>query len=299
MLDVRQAVAALGGDLIGRDSILCPGPGHTAQDRSLSIKIVPEAPDGFVVFSHAGDDPIVCRDYVRTRLQLPPFAPGRDRAPLMPPSPIRVPTFNDDEREHVTWALGIWERCVSPVGTLAERYLKSRGLPLEPQMAGSVLRFHPSLKHGGGTAPALVALFRDINSNEPCGIHRTFLDKEGRKVGRKMLGRAGGAAIKLVENAEATVGLAAGEGLETTLSGRLAGFTPAWALGSADAIRAFPVLAGIESLTLFCETDANGANERAVKVCAERWLRAGREVFAVKPKGAGDLNDVLREVESE
>ena len=37
----------------------------------------PDAPDGFLVFSHAGDDAIRCKDYVRQRLGLPAFAPKK------------------------------------------------------------------------------------------------------------------------------------------------------------------------------------------------------------------------------
>jgi hypothetical protein len=62
----------LGGDVRGGE-VLCPGPGHSAEDRSLSVKPDQDAPDGFVVHSFAGDDPIACRDHVRERLGLPPF----------------------------------------------------------------------------------------------------------------------------------------------------------------------------------------------------------------------------------
>jgi len=34
--DVRAAARALGGDVVGRDQILCPGPGHSPRDRSLA-----------------------------------------------------------------------------------------------------------------------------------------------------------------------------------------------------------------------------------------------------------------------
>jgi hypothetical protein len=51
------------------------------------------------------------------------------------------------------------------------------------------------------------ALFRDIWTNLACGIHRTFLDEAGAKLGRKMLGRAGGAAIKLDADEDVTLGL--------------------------------------------------------------------------------------------
>ena len=38
---------ALGGEVAGRDAVLCPGPGHSAHDRSLAVKFDPAAPDGF------------------------------------------------------------------------------------------------------------------------------------------------------------------------------------------------------------------------------------------------------------
>ena len=39
---LRPAARALGGDIAGRDSIVCPGPGHSARDRSLSVKLHPD-----------------------------------------------------------------------------------------------------------------------------------------------------------------------------------------------------------------------------------------------------------------
>lgn len=291
MMDIRHIARMLGGDVVGRRSVIAPGPGHSAADRSLSINFSPSSAgrDGFVVFSHAGDDPIVCRDYVRDRLQLGDWLPG-ERGPL----PVAVMPDTDQE-DRIRFALRLWQEATDPRGTVVETYLSSRGLPLDGDIAGAVLRFHPSLKFNGGTTPGLIALFRDIRTDEPCGIHRTFLDREGKKLDRKMLGRAKGAAIKLDSDENVTMGLTVGEGIESCMSGRLAGFTPSWALGSADAIAGFPALPGIECLTILGETDATGANERATKICARRWLQAGAEVIAVKPKGAGDLNDVVRE----
>jgi hypothetical protein len=40
MHDVRAIAHALGGDVLGGDRILCPGPGHSSADRSLSIRLV-------------------------------------------------------------------------------------------------------------------------------------------------------------------------------------------------------------------------------------------------------------------
>jgi hypothetical protein len=181
---------------------------------------------------------------------------------------------------------------------MAEVYLNSRSLPLSEDIAGSVVRFHPRAwcKSVRSELPAMISLFRDILTDEPKAVHRTFLRSDGTKIERKMLGGVRGSAIKIDEDGEVGTGLTIGEGLETCLAARLGYFRPVWALGSAGAIESFPVLSGIESLTVLGETDRTGANERAAQSCADRWLTAGAEVFLVKPKGGGDLNDVLREV---
>jgi RecA-family ATPase len=74
--DVRAAARALEGDVSGRDGVACPGPGHSRQDRSLSVRFDATAPDGFLVHSFAGDDPIVCKDHIRERLGLEGFKPN-------------------------------------------------------------------------------------------------------------------------------------------------------------------------------------------------------------------------------
>jgi hypothetical protein len=96
----------------------------------------------------------------------------------------------------------------------------------------------------------MLALFRDIRTDEPRAISRTFLDPEGRKLERKFLGPVGGAAIKLDADEDVLGGLHIGEGVETTMTARQVEYRrPAWALGSRGAIAAFPVLSGIECLT--------------------------------------------------
>ena len=58
-------------------AVHAPGPGHSADDHSLSVLLEATAPDGFVVHSFAGDDVMMCRDYVREKLGLPPFEAKR------------------------------------------------------------------------------------------------------------------------------------------------------------------------------------------------------------------------------
>lgn len=74
-LDLKNLAQALGGDF-NRDQVLAPGPGHSRQDRSLSITLSTSASDGFIVHSFAGDDPIECKDYVRQKIGLTPFQPN-------------------------------------------------------------------------------------------------------------------------------------------------------------------------------------------------------------------------------
>ena len=70
-LDLRTAAHALDGE-VSSGQILCPGPGHSRNDRSLAVKL---GSDDVIVFSHAGDDPIRCKDFVREKLGLPKWEP--------------------------------------------------------------------------------------------------------------------------------------------------------------------------------------------------------------------------------
>jgi RecA-family ATPase len=75
-LSLTQLANALGGEVSG-GQVRAPGPGHKSpRDRSLSVKLDPGAPDGLLVHSFAGDDPIACKDYVRERAGLEPFKPN-------------------------------------------------------------------------------------------------------------------------------------------------------------------------------------------------------------------------------
>lgn len=177
-----------------------------------------------------------------------------------------------------------WRYAVDPRATTIETYLRSRGLEIGDEIAGRVLRWHSGVS-------AMVALFRCIETDEPQAIGRTFLDPQGRKLGRKFLGPVGGAAIKLDADEDVLSGLHIAEGVETALAARQLGLRPAWALGSAGAIAAFPVLAGVDALTLLAENDE--ASARAVTACAARWHQAGREIRIIRPTRGKNLNDAI------
>jgi hypothetical protein len=75
MINLEHLARCLGGE-VRKDKVYAPGPGHSAADRSLTVW-PSSGPDGFSVHSHAGDDPIVCKDYVRRKAGLPAFQPTK------------------------------------------------------------------------------------------------------------------------------------------------------------------------------------------------------------------------------
>jgi hypothetical protein len=156
-----------------------------------------------------------------------------------------------------------------------------------------VLRFNPALYYDGGTVGGMVALMRDVVTDEPKAIHRTFLDGTGRKLERKMLGPAKGTSIKLDANEDVACGLHLAEGIETALSARQVGYRPAWAMGSAGAIEAFPVLPGIDALSVFGENDER--SRQTARAVSRRYKGAGLEMLFLEAE-SGDLNDALRKV---
>jgi putative DNA primase/helicase len=284
MSALRSMAQALSGDVAGA-SVICPGPRHSPRDRSLSVTLSAAAPDGFIVFSHAGDDWRACRAHVLERLGRP--ADYQSRGRTAPPS---------DSSEA---ARALWQDGADPRGTIVERYLASRGLTLSDDIATRVVRFHGACPWRGEDGalerrPAMVTAFRSIADDRLVAVHRTLLSEDGRKLDRRMLGPVGGAAIKIDGDQDVEYGLTICEGFETGMAGRDLGFRPVWALGSAGAIGSFPLLSGIDALIILAETDDRGANARAVRTCGDRWAAADRDVLVATPRVAGDMNDALR-----
>jgi putative DNA primase/helicase len=126
-------------------------------------------------------------------------------------------TVDSDDEKRIEQALGIWCEARPLTATLAETYLRSRCIEV-PGEALDALRFHPRCPWWVGTRLAMVALIRDIITDEPIGIHRTALTADGRKLDRpKLLGPTAGGAIKL--SGDYVVGeVTIAEGIETALS---------------------------------------------------------------------------------
>jgi putative DNA primase/helicase len=297
---------ALGGEAYGH-RVAAPGPGHSRKDRSLSILVDQSAPGGFLVTSHAGDDPLACKDYVRTRLDLAVPLTGLSR-PHGPPPTSGCPRANtrdvDAEKgqdpKRTARALTIWSESHPPKGTPVQAYLERRSLTWSDEVT-EALRYHPACPFADQRVPAVIALVRDIVTNEPKAIHRTALDLDGQKIevagkDRLALGPVAGGAVKLTPDEEVTLALGIGEGIETALSLRELpefGSSPVWSLLSTAGVAAFPVLSGIEALWIAVDHDPAG--ERAARTCADRWRAEGREVYLVRPRAQrADLNDMVK-----
>ncbi|WP_441268121.1 DUF7146 domain-containing protein [Bradyrhizobium sp. 215_C5_N1_1] len=265
---LKSIAHALGGDAVSNRYVLCPGPGHSRKDRSLKVKF--RADGTFSVTSFAGDDWQQCKDHVRERLHLPN---DWRREPTKGRPVIRLSERDDDEPARIRSALQRWARATPISGTLAEAYLSSRGLTY----SGDAIRFRTNDR-------TMVALMTDAVTNEPCGAHVTYLDGEGRKIARKMYGKAKGAVVRLSDDTDVEYGLGIGEGLETCLA---TSFAPIWACLSAGTMSAFPLLGGVECLTVFADNDASGTGIKAAKTCAERWHAADREATIRIPVEVG------------
>jgi putative DNA primase/helicase len=306
-MNVFYAAKALGGDIAGRDRVLCPGPGHSPQDRSLSVTLDPNAPNGFRVHSFANDDWKDCRDHVRQMLGLPAWEPGDGQNRTIPPS--KVPQWDmsavgqeaedrrrtEDDLIRIKRAQELWDEAGEPRGTLAEAYLRSRCLKIGEYLSNNVLRFHPRCpwrdENTGRTVflPAMIAAFRSIDDDRITAVHRIALKPDGSKIGRRMLGVVQRAAVKMDP-----VGpeLAIGEGIETCMAARQLGLkVPVWALGSVGAISFFPVIASVKRLHILAE--AGKASDQAIHICGKRWIGARLKVTAHRPEVGNDANDEL------
>jgi putative DNA primase/helicase len=298
ILDIRTVANALGGEVISGNQVLAPTPGHSARDRSLSVTLSNRNPDGFIAHSHTNgdDDWRAIRDYVKERLGIPLGPKDREAAPTTRPVREGAAGRGSDDRAAAgltttTDAMKLCRGSVDPRGTLVERYLNvERNLDLPTDLCGEVLRWHPGIQ-------AMLAVFRNILTGQPQAVSRTFLTSDAKKIGNaKFTGPVKGAAIMLDPFENVLGGLHIGAGVETVMTARQwRNFKPAWALGSDGAIEKFPVLDGIEALTLIQENDENGSSQRACRACALCWDAAGREVFIDVPKsGFKDINDVIR-----
>ena len=200
-----------------------------------------------------------------------------------------------EKKARTQQALRLWDEAQPFRGSLAENYLyQIRGIGdwLDTfAFLDQVFRFHPDCPFGGKRLPCMLALVRDIKTDDPVAIHRTALTNDGQKIDRMSLGPVGGGAIKISPDFEVHSGLMIGEGIETVLSAsKLFQFKPAWSVIDAGNLSKFPALSGIECVTIATDNDVAGL--QAAEQCARRLLAAEIEVITARTNKAKDFNDL-------
>jgi DNA polymerase len=213
----------------------------------------------------------------------------------------RQQQIEQDERGR-KYAKRLWLERRPLIGSLAGKYLRDEryvDLAQLPADIDQTLGFHPYCPFGtderGNTryVPALLGLFRDVLTNQPCSIHRVGLTRDGKKIERQMLGKwPGQRAVKLWALSGPILAIC--EGIETGLAaGTVKRIIPVWALGSAGAIERFPVIPGVRRLYILVDNDPVG--QAKARLCAQRWKAAGIKVVLLPATELGfDANDVVR-----
>ncbi|MDX1975007.1 MAG: toprim domain-containing protein [Rickettsiales bacterium] len=276
-----EIAKALNGKKSGR-GWLCKCPAHDDSKASLSIA---DGENGkLLVYCHARCDARVVLEKLRSRGFL-----RNDSTSKSPSKDAPKPTLTII-KEWSAEAINLWRRTTALRGSLAENYLLARGCNI-PDCDD--LRFLSNYKGW----PAMVARVTCPLTNAPFTLHFTLLDHDGRRkapVEKQKLWlfghRSKGGVIRLSRDEDVTMGLAIAEGIETALC---CDWKPIWATGSAGNMALFPVLNGIEALSIFADHDKSGTGLSSAKQCAARWQKAGREVrFTMPPHVGTDWADL-------
>ncbi|MCG2839488.1 toprim domain-containing protein [Sandaracinobacter sp. RS1-74] len=182
-------------------------------------------------------------------------------------------------------------------GTLVTTYLRTRGIT-DLHGTGS-LRFHPRCYYRPGehspteTWPAMIASVTDLDGRQT-GAHRTWLAPDGSgkapiETPRRAMGDLLGHAVRFGVAGEV---MAAGEGIETMLSLRMA--LPTMPMAAALSAAHLPAILFPDTLRrLYIARDNDPAGDDAMATLIERANAAGIEAIAVSPT-LGDFNEDLR-----
>jgi len=266
---LRDAAQLLDGEVDSAGVISCPGPGHSHRDRSLRVWLT----DGEIsIHSFAGDDPIRCRDYVRDVLGLPSWDPRQTYKPLTKPfAPARSDVADQDTQRRREVAQALWARAVPCGGSLAETYLRSRGIALDRWP--TTLRLLPA-RPPDHLWPAMVAAYGLPSEPEPgtlmlgsadvVGVQLTYLRRDGFDKApiapaKRSIGRGHTMPMVLAPITD-SLGLVIAEGIEDALSLHIETGLGAWAAGGASRLPglAAVVLPCVEVVTVVVDDDEAG-----------------------------------------
>lgn len=286
---------ALGGDLqAGGRRALAPAPGHSPDDRSVSLLLE----DGRLIVHSFGAadwrdvlDDLRARGWIDADNRLleggvPVGAAGPSR-----PEPTRHARIAAARR---LWDAGGPVADASP----AARYIAGRGVDLR---LASALRAHAAAstfvyRDSGPRRPALLAPVRDAEG-KLTAVEITYLDHQGRKSrearpARKVIGALpAGSAVRLAPRADAMV---VGEGVFTTLSAMRRFALPGWALLSTSNLRRWSAPNHVQRVLIAADRGPDGERSAAT-LRAALCARGCVADLVLPPAGYGDWNDLDQE----
>jgi putative DNA primase/helicase len=289
MGDAASIAHALKGSRIGDGYLVrCPVPTHGKGkgDRRPSLSIADGEDGRLLVRCHAGCDPRDVLDILRQRGLIDDRLPSRAAAPVRRCEPVEPPIEPDDR------ALSLWRSAEPIADTLAHRYLRARGLTIEPPPS---LRFLPAAEYLPRVVlPAMVAGLQ-ASDRRVVAVQITYLDPRGHKKAqvstpRRTIGKMHDGAVRLGPAGD-VLGLA--EGVETALAAMQLSGVPCWACLGSQRMARVTILDCVRELHIFGDNDEPGriAAEQAAKAHAHR-----RVVVRFPPDGFGDYADVAADM---
>ena len=306
MGDAAGIATALWGHRCGDGWVRrCPVPLHGRRrgDHHPSL-FVKDGDAALVVECYTGCSPRdVLDELLRRRLLVDEQRPDHHRHERRHQDRNRKADRLGDDAERARRARRSFDQARDVNRTPGWLYLQKRGVAVEalPDGISGVLRWHPACPIDGGTHPCLVASWTDARTGEARAIHRRRVSPTGERQGHwRALGPTAGCVIRLWPDDTVAGALCLGEGLETTLGAatRVAHrgtlLQPAWAAGDRGHMAAFPLLPGIEALTLLVDNDPGRMGQKAAAECTRRWISAGREVIRLTPRVTdSDFADIV------
>lgn len=198
----------------------------------------------------------------------------------------------NEKPERIAEARAIWRGAVPVQGTLAEAYLRSRGLylPIPDSIRFAELRYGKK----GRQYPCLVAAVGSVD-HKLVGIQRTYLNDAGTGKAavpkpKLSLGRVASGAIRL---APAAAELVVCEGLEDGLTLMQQMGRAVWVAAGASVLPSMQFPVGVRSIVIGADDDAAG--ETAAQKAAEAFVARKLKVRIIRPlEGFKDFNDELR-----
>ena len=194
--------------------------------------------------------------------------------------------------EQLAKARRLWATCKPLAGTKGEAYLRGRGItcPLPATLGWAADAFHAP------SARWLSAMVGDVSTG---GVHRTYFEKTGQRIGgnaKMMQGPCAGGSVALSGGpVGAPLPLVICEGIETGLSlisGLLDRPAAVWATLSTSGMKSLALPRQIGEIVIAADGDNPGLE--AATALAERAFALGWRVLIWPAPEGQDWNDVLR-----